>query len=240
VSATLSTDSFDPALPGTDNARWNELLAHRAAWTPTPGPLLVVSPHPDDEVLGAGGLIRSCSQLGHPVTIVSVTDGEGAFSDWPELKMVRRRELEIALLMLTSEPVRVVRLSLGDGNVSGLMPALYESIDALSSHRPTIVAPFERDGHPDHDAVGAVCLQVARQYDLSIVRYPIWTWHHGSPAQFDQMPWVRLPLDEVAQVAKRTAIQCFASQLAPPGGRAPILPAHVLDYFHRDYEAFLL
>jgi hypothetical protein len=33
---------------------------------------------------------------------------------------------------------------------------------------------------------------------------------------------------------------CFTSQLAPGPPRAPIVPAHVVDYFRRDCEAFVL
>jgi len=40
------------------------------------GPILVFAPHPDDEVLGAGGLLAEQSKRGARVHIVHVTDGE--------------------------------------------------------------------------------------------------------------------------------------------------------------------
>ena len=43
--------------PKTPEERWLEMLEDRPEWTPQNGPLLVVSPHPDDEVLAAGGLV---------------------------------------------------------------------------------------------------------------------------------------------------------------------------------------
>src|SRR5947209_8000477 len=39
--------------------------------------LLVVAPHPDDETLGAGGLIQRVRQSGGVVKILYLTDGEG-------------------------------------------------------------------------------------------------------------------------------------------------------------------
>src|SRR6266705_300032 len=71
--------STEPAEAGTPEERWLEMLEDRPEWTPQNGPLLVVSPHPDDEVLAAGGLIHSWAAAGREVTIVSVTDGEAAF-----------------------------------------------------------------------------------------------------------------------------------------------------------------
>lgn len=53
---------------------WNRLLADRPAWSPEDGPLLVVAPHPDDEVLGAGGLIRAWAARGARVSVLSVSD----------------------------------------------------------------------------------------------------------------------------------------------------------------------
>lgn len=40
--------------------------------------LLVVAPHPDDETLGAGGLIQAARQANLPVQVVVVTNGDGS------------------------------------------------------------------------------------------------------------------------------------------------------------------
>src|SRR6185295_13542272 len=39
--------------------------------------LLVVAPHPDDEVLGAGGLMQRVHETGGTVRVVYLTNGEG-------------------------------------------------------------------------------------------------------------------------------------------------------------------
>ena len=54
-----SRKSFDPANAGTAECRWASLLSHVGEWLPKQGPLFVVAPHPDDEILGAGGLVQS-------------------------------------------------------------------------------------------------------------------------------------------------------------------------------------
>jgi hypothetical protein len=46
-------------------------------------------------------------------------------------------------------------------------------------------------------------------------------------------------LSPAAQRAKKRALESFRSQLAPQRG-LPIVPPHVLEHFHRPYEAFLV
>jgi LmbE family N-acetylglucosaminyl deacetylase len=203
------------------------------------GEILIVSPHPDDETLGAGGLIRSAATKGHAVSVVSVTDGEAAYSDWKELARIRRCEVDHALSILAPDSPQATRLGIPDGRVSEHRCSLYEAVDRIASSVALLVAPYELDGHPDHEATGEVCLEVARQRQLTIWRYPIWIWHHGSPERLLDQRWGRFYLDAAKRHAKHLAIASFASQLRPPE-RAAIIPPHVLPYFTRPYEAFLL
>lgn len=234
-----AAEPFDPALAGTPDRSWEQLLRPTPEWAPGPRPLLVVSPHPDDEVLATGGLMHSQARAGFGVTVLSVTDGAAAYPDWPELGAIRRRELEQALHILGDGRIELVHLALADGQVAGSRAALHAGLSRCLATRPLILAPYEADGHPDHDATGAVSADVARLYDLTLVRYPVWTWHHAAPAAFAATRWGRFPLDPASLRAKAQAIECFASQLRP-AARAPIVPPHVLGYFKRAYEAFLL
>lgn len=220
-----------------------DYLSTAERWVPAAVPLVVVSPHPDDEVFGAGGLIREWRRRGHPVTIVSVTDGEAAYSNWPGLGRVRRRELREALSMLCGQrdgnSIGVVRAGIRDGAVMVERDKLRTVLNGLVTARPTLVAPYEGDGHPDHEASGLTCLALAREHGLAVVRYPIWAWHHSQPGDFRAARWGRFDLDLPAQVAKADAMECFFSQLLPYR-REPIVPDHVTTYFARPFEAFLL
>jgi LmbE family N-acetylglucosaminyl deacetylase len=232
--------AFNPALPGTGNKDWQAMLHGVPAWSPRPGPLLVVSPHPDDEVLGAGGLIRTWNERGQHVIVLSVTDGESAYPGWRGLGLLRRAELDQALAALSSRPVRTVRLAIPDGGAAARMPELIIAIRKLCESQPTLIAPFEADGHPDHEAASFACLHVAGDLGLPIARYPVWAWHHAQPTAFQGARWGKFALDAKTQAAKLAAMHCFASQLNPGDSREPIVPAHVLEYFKRDYEAFLV
>jgi LmbE family N-acetylglucosaminyl deacetylase len=217
---------------------WRAALDAVPSWLPATARLLVVSPHPDDEVLGAGGLIRHWTRARRPVTLLSITDGEAAYTDWPGLGLLRRSELQQALAILGGTRPLAVGLNIPDGRVQQHGEALRAALAALCDRDTTLIAPYEADGHPDHDAAGAVCREFAQTAGLAIARYPIWAWHHSTPAAMPAR-WGRFPLQPHTQRAKTAAVRCFRSQLRPDQ-RAPIIPAHVLAYFSRPYEAFVL
>lgn len=231
--------AFDPADGGTPEAEWLTLLRPCEHWSPNPGPLTVVAPHPDDEILGAGGLMHTWVSTAHPVTVIGVTDGEAADLNRVDLNLVRRAELRKALRKLSASHVIVKNLGIPDGKVQDHRNRLWRALDECAQAGGTLIAPYERDGHPDHEAVGQVCLDVARANRLPIARYPVWTWHHTSAASLAAVKWGLFPLSAAARRAKNHALQCFESQLRPPRG-APIVPAHVLAHFERPFEAFVL
>ena len=45
---------------------------------------VIVSPHPDDEILATGGLLAQLSDLGRKALIIAVTDGTASHPDSPE------------------------------------------------------------------------------------------------------------------------------------------------------------
>jgi LmbE family N-acetylglucosaminyl deacetylase len=230
---------IDAAIRGTDELHWQTLLAAAPLWAPADGPLLIVSPHPDNEVLAAGGLIHAWRQAGRKVTILSLTDGETAYPQWNRLARVRREELKEALQILSPSPLLIVRLGIPDGRIAECAGKLRGAIASLITPGTTIVAPYENDGPPDHNAAGRTSCDVARDLGLPVARYPIWTWHHGNPPALSSLPWRRFSLSEAAQAAKAEAVTCFTSQTSPYK-RKPIFPDHIVRYFTRPYETFLV
>jgi LmbE family N-acetylglucosaminyl deacetylase len=234
-----SSQAFNPADPGTPEEEWLRLLAGAEEWAPRPGPLVVAAPHPDDEVLGAGGLIQSWVASGQAVTILSVTDGEASDPGRHGLDLVRRKELREALRILTPGHVTIERLGIPDGKVRDHANRLRQVLEEYATADATFIAPYEHDGHPDHDVVGRVCTDVAGVAGIAVARYPVWIWHHTDPRAVRSLHWARFSLTGVAQRAKARAVQCFESQLRPASG-SPIVPRHVLKYFQRPFESFVL
>ena len=148
------------------------------------GGLLVVTAHPDDEVLIAGGTLAACAEAGHPTAVVCLTRGDqGPISDpalaTPEtLGRVRAAELEAACAELGVDWVKCYRRQ--DGNLlwssrAGIVGQL-ERI--LRLRQPDAVVTFGEDGlyyHPDHIATYEFTLQaVQRLSDPPALYRSVW------------------------------------------------------------------
>jgi len=216
---------------------WTAWAERCERWRPPVGPVCVIAPHPDDETLGAGGLIFECRRRGQPVTVLSVTDGEASHAERPDLAAIRRRELLRAMQIIGGSALQIERLGLPDGDVHSKIATLRMALEALDRD-VTLVAPYEHDGHPDHEAVGRACAEAAAARGMALARYVIWAWSGMSSKSLSALPARRLDLDAAGFRAKALALASFPSQLGTDLG-APIVPAAVLAYFQQPYEIFL-
>ena len=77
--------------------------------------------HPDDEVLGAGGILAILAAAGVRVRLVAVTDGEGSHPDADPAVVARTRAAEsvVALDRLGASGIEVIRLGFPDTGLAG-------------------------------------------------------------------------------------------------------------------------
>jgi LmbE family N-acetylglucosaminyl deacetylase len=211
--------------------------------------LVVVAPHPDDEILGAGGLIQQALRDGVLLEVVSVTNGEASHPNSHEitgvdLARIRRRESCEALRRLGWEHPTITTLNLPDGNVKGQRRALDQALESILLPDDLCIAPWRRDGHPDHDECGDSARRASAAIGAQSLSYLVWAWHWADPQGTD-IPWdrcVRIDLGRRARARKRWATAAFESQIRPIGSgendRA-ILPPAILRRFWRGYEIFI-
>jgi LmbE family N-acetylglucosaminyl deacetylase len=209
---------------------------------------MVVAPHPDDEVLGAGGLLQAVRAQGIPVEFVAVTDGEaahpGAFpGEMNELRSVRRQEVAFALRRLGWEVPAVTRLGLPDGRLEWHASDLVRRLGGRLGPDDLVLAPWWHDGHPDHDACGRAARIAAASAGARVLGYLVWAWHWSDPNGAD-LPWDgcrRFELSRRMAARKRWATEVFVSQTQPfgPGGNGPVLPSPLLRRFWRRFEVFV-
>ena len=173
--------------------------------------LLVLAPHPDDEVFGCGGLSALVAAAGGRVVPVLLTDGgAGDFSgssDAAEYVATRRAESVRAAEILGTEPPRA--LGFPDRSLPARGEELVAALVALFSQvRPdSVLVPSPAETHPDHRAA-------ARAAHLAFVR----AWP-DAPARLvfyevsAPLAPNRLVDVDAAAARKSAAIAAFASQL---------------------------
>ena len=214
--------------------------------------LFVVAAHPDDETLGAGGLIRRVHEHGGRVTVVVATDGEASHPLSPthsptELRSTRRDEVLRAVHALAPD-ARVQFLGLPDGGLrentreleEQLTAALGES--ATTADRSLLVTPWSGDGHRDHRVAAEAGGRAAAARRIRHLGYPIWLWHWGGP---EDVPWdagVVLALTPCERAIKARAMGLHVSQIRPLSdarGDEPIVDEAMQAHFERDTEFYI-
>ncbi len=172
------------------------------------GPVLVLAPHMDDEIIGPGGTILRHVQANVPVTFVYMTDGmTGGPPTNPPLNELRNAESRKA-----AEIVGVRDLIFLDGPDGSLhdSPAIVAAlVKILTDRKPAIIyAPALTDHHADHWATNRIlrksldALPADLCGNLIIRGYEVWT-----PLPANRMADITQTAD-----TKHLAIEAFVSQ----------------------------
>jgi len=203
---------------------------------------VIVAAHPDDEVLGAGGLISMLAASSARLRLVAVTDGERSHQGHAAAAPLARRrtaETAAALRALGAQGAEVIRLGLPDSGLAGREDELATALAPLVAGFDLCLAPWDRDLHPDHEAAGRAA---RRAGPAALYCFPVWMWHWASPGD-PRVPWdqaLRIPLPRRAASRKRAAITCFASQTEDRGhGLGPVLSPGMTAHFTRPMEVML-
>lgn len=142
----------------------------------TPGGVLFVHAHPDDECVATGGTIARLVAEGVPVHLVTCTDGaEGEIHDpdldqeeaRPRLAAIRARELACSLEALGGGAIRHHMLGYRDSGMIGteanehpesfwqadIGAAVARLMPVVRAARPSVIVSYDENGnygHPDH------------------------------------------------------------------------------------------
>lgn len=236
---------------GTPEATWQawgalDGLALRSAGElfPERRRVVVVAPHPDDELLGCGGTLAVLARLGREIVVVGVTDGEAShprstrFS--PRASAASRCAERRSGLDALGLDGASRRLGLPDGGVGAAEDRLTRTLQALLVPDDIVLATWRFDGHPDREAAGRAAVAAATASGCVTHEMPIWMWHWAAPGN-RRVPWRRLtrvPLDAEALERKRIAIGAHESPLSRDGDRDAILPDWALDRLRQPFDYF--
>ncbi|MEM7709164.1 MAG: PIG-L deacetylase family protein [Pseudomonadota bacterium] len=153
------------------------------------GPILLLAPHADDEVLGCGALLADCWQAGIAAHVVCLTDGAASHPrSATNVAGLRRAELVRAVAILGGDPQRDVTwlghpdAALHDVPKDDVVKPLLTLTDRLGAR--VLIAPSPLDPHCDHvTTAGLADGLVAARPGLALLHYPIWSrWTGGGEA----------------------------------------------------------
>jgi LmbE family N-acetylglucosaminyl deacetylase len=179
----------------------------------SPRALLVIAPHPDDETIGAFGLMTLLRAQGVKVRILVVSDGCGshrASPSWPRARLTqeRRRETRLAVRRIGINAGSLRFLGLPDGDLTAQQRLVGRLIGREISRAPKpllVVAPGATDDHPDHRAVAAGVASL-RAAGVRRLTYPVWPAGLGLPGAR------KVQLNAQRCLAKRHAIRGYRTQ----------------------------
>jgi len=225
------------------NAVLDSIVQRAASRRPHPSVLVVVA-HPDDEAIGAGGLLTGIPDA----VVVHVTDGaprderyaqSKGFRTREEYARARRREVANALAHAGITPDRCRGLGYVDGEATQQMVELvFDVANLIEEVRPDVVLthPYE-GGHSDHDAtafaVHLACGILRRDKAPAPFVVELTSYHNfrGTRRVFDFLPSIgsdqrTIRLTRAEKALKKQMYEEFSSQ------------RHVLKRFPINIERF--
>jgi LmbE family N-acetylglucosaminyl deacetylase len=215
--------------------------------------MMVLAPHPDDEVLGCGGLILETLRAGGTPIVVVVTDGSGSHPNSAQfppsvLKQLREDEAREAVTRLGLPLSQLYFMNCPDAAAphdGAEFDRVVEAIVGLAVETGcnVVLGPWEMDPHGDHVAVHKMAAEVARSAGLRHLSYPVWGWTLPKDQELGPMRISGSRLD-IAHLMedKRHALQAHATQFGRVIDDDPtgfVLTDEILDKFLQPFEVFL-
>lgn len=180
--------------------------------------ILIIAPHPDDEVLGCGGTIRKYSSEGHDVTVLIVTRGSRKLYRDEQIDNVRREALNAHKLLGVKNTI-FLDFPAPELDTIPLMDITTAISKVMTENRiEMLFLPHRGDIHHDHSIVFNAALVAARPvgnytvkeiYCYETLSETEWAAPFASDA-FIPNCFVNI---EVFFAEKLEAIRCFKSQI---------------------------
>lgn len=213
--------------------------------------VMVVAPHPDDEIFGCAALMKQLVDAGKLVDLVIMSRGEAVHlhccpSDTEQI--IRERE-KLALksnykLGITAEHLHILDFPDGDfvsvGENDICVAKLRTLIEKLSPSLVFIPHPFENS--PDHVAATQILESILQRLTIKTFYYCVWTWYHMPLYKILKLKYKNARLLRVVnRDAKNKAIDIYTKNKARCGiSYSGDLPKPFIYAFRWKYELFFL
>jgi LmbE family N-acetylglucosaminyl deacetylase len=188
-------------------------------------PFVVLSPHPDDESLGLGGLIKQARNVGQRAIIVVLTDGAGSHTksrDYPAARLIALRKHEVlnAASLLGLDARDLHHFDQPDAGAPSSGSSFERAVGDLatiirSSGSRNLFVTWRHDPHCDHAAAAALGkATIALCPDVRLWEYPIWGWHLDPETEISSNGASGYRIDITSEIEiKAQAIAAHQSQM---------------------------
>ena len=188
--------------------------------------ILVIAPHPDDEILGLGGTIKKLSNQGHQITILIVAGHLPPLYKEEIFRVHKQQALEAHKIVGVHESIflEIPATFVKDQTVAELNGKIFEVVKNI---QPKIVfLPFP-DRHIDHKVIfestmvairplhEGTCIEFAASYEV------LSETHWNAPAIEPCFnPNITIDITDYIET-KLSALACFKDEIMPfPGPRS--------------------
>lgn len=192
------------------------LIPYHASEPPVGQRVLVLAPHPDDEVFGAGGTLGLLAQRECFVKVIVLTDGAlGCPRPIPDLASIREHEsrsagqlLGVSEFEFWSFPDR--GLEYGEQLISRLSSAF------LDGAFDTILCPALSEIHPDHHALAMATVEALRRCSVqfTLMMYEVGSAIPDPDLLVDISETLDLKLQAMRTFSSQTTHQNYVEQIS--------------------------
>ena len=212
--------------------------------------ILILAPHPDDEIFGMGGILLQVKNQGGRIYIVYLTDGENS-GVWPDKEETRRNRIALSEKVrknLNLQPEDITRLHLSDRAVphpdqEGFREVVIKISNFIDTIKPDVVfATHLLDYWPfDHVACAHIAQEAVKQskHETQLWYYWVWAWYNIRSWQLLKIRFRHLQkIDIKEQILQKKALMDIYLKAITPGGKpwSGVLPKSLLKAFDYPVE----
>lgn len=206
--------------------------------------IVIIAPHPDDEVIGCGGLIIRLVTDGRLPHVIVMTGGEESHRSCCELsvkdlKQARRKLTDDALRMLSIDRNHIHVFDFPDGGISADDPEMTKLKELIDEINPdTVFVPHWGEGWPDHVMAAKIVKEIAPK-QAAIYEYCVWMWYYNVWRGLDWKNAYKLKMTLREHQLKLEAMDAYTKPLAPCGKPwSGVLPKIFMQANSRDTELY--
>ena len=216
--------------------------------------ILIIAPHPDDEIFVCGGLITKAVQNNADVHVAYMTSGNRAHSNCcsigPKKVGIERKKIAVTVAeMMSADSINLYWVNCPDGKIPEQKSPDFELVqkqiaDIIEKIQPNCVfCPHARDSWRDHELTEKI-VRVVLQKQTRIIKlyyYCVWFWLNLPFREGISLPWSNSRVLDIQDAfsRKQMAIKQYLEPLAPCGNPySGKLPADFLMAFDWEKELY--